>query len=301
LVFTVEVGSDNTRLDVVLSGVGGVTRSAAALCIDNGACAVNGAVVGKSHKVKVGDVVEYSLAAPLQSDLVAQDIPLDIVYEDEYLIVVNKPKGMVVHPASGNPNGTLLNALLAHTSLSNVNEGRPGIVHRIDKDTSGLLLVAKTDTAHNSLAEQIAAHTCGRVYEGVVCGNIRESGTISVPLGRCIRDRKKRAAYPIPRTNIITKHAVTHYAPIAEYNGFTHTRFVLETGRTHQIRVHAAYIRRPILGDTVYGGRELNGLHGQCLHAKRIEFTHPVTGARMEFDSELPDYFTDVIRRIELF
>jgi len=230
------------------------------------------------------------------SENIPQDIELDIVYEDSDLLVVNKPKGMVVHPAAGNLDGTLVNALLFHCgeSLSGINGViRPGIVHRIDKDTSGLLVVAKNDSAHVSLAEQIKSHTFDRFYEAIICGRLKErEGKIDAPIGRHPKDRKKMAIVQDGR------NAVTHYEVIAEYNGFSHVKFKLETGRTHQIRVHMSSIGHPIVGDTVYGARDKFGLEGQCLHAKTISFVHPKTNEFMSFDSELPDYFTKTLDKL---
>ena len=280
------------RLDVaVCEFLPELSRSAAARLIEEGCVTVNGKAVTKSVKVKNGDTLEITLPDVREDENLPQDIPLDIVYEDEHLLVVNKPKGMVVHPAAGNPDGTLVNALLYHCgdSLSGIGGvARPGIVHRIDKDTSGLLMVAKNDTAHISLAEQIKEHSFTREYEGIVVGQLKEdSGTVNAPIGRHPVDRKKMAV-----TDKNSKHAVTHYSVIARYEGYCHVRFRLETGRTHQIRVHSALLGHPILGDEVYGGKK-KGLNfeGQCLHAKKVGFVHPATGQYLEFESELPDYF----------
>ena len=243
-------------------------------------------------------MVETTLPPPEPIEALPQDIPVDIVYEDEHLLVVNKPQGMVVHPAPGNPDGTLVNALLHHCAgrLSSINgKIRPGIVHRIDKDTAGLLIVAKTDAAHTGLAEQIAVHSFTRRYRTVVVGNIREdSGTIDKPIGRSGTDRKKFAV-----TNVNSKPAVTHYRVIERLAGYTHLELTLETGRTHQIRVHMAYMGHPVIGDPVYGNPKHSlGLRGQCLFAEYISFTHPITGEIMSFGAELPDFFKDVLRRI---
>lgn len=232
------------------------------------------------------------------SELEAEEIPLNVVYEDEHLLVVNKPKGMVVHPAPGHSAGTLVNALMAHCgdSLSGIGGvARPGIVHRIDKDTSGLLMVAKDDFAHQGLAEQIKAHTFTRVYETIVCGHLKEDkGTVNQPIGRHPKNRKKMA--------VVEGHsrpAVSHFEVLERLSGYDHVRVTLETGRTHQIRVHMAYLGHPVLGDTVYGSKKpVAGLDGQCLHAKKVGFVHPITAEYLEFDSELPDYFTKQLERL---
>ena len=228
----------------------------------------------------------------------AADLPLDVVYEDADLIVVNKPRGMVVHPAPGHEDGTLVNALLAHCgeSLSGVGgERRPGIVHRIDKDTSGLLVAAKNDFAHLALSAQLSGHTMARTYEAVVCGNLRDdTGTVDAPIGRHPTDRKRMAV-----TQKNARRAVTHWSVIARYNGYTHIRCELETGRTHQIRVHMAHIGHPLLGDLVYGHkRPEKGLSGQCLHARALRFVHPRTGELVTFTCPLPEYFQDVLARL---
>lgn len=283
-------GAPCDRLDVFVAENAHITRSASAKLCDSGRVLINGAVSKKRASVKCGDAVSVNVPDPVNSTATAQDIPLDIVYEDDDLLVVNKPKGMVVHPAPGNADGTLVNALLAHCgdSLSGINGViRPGIVHRIDKDTSGLLIVAKNDNAHNFLARQIKDHSFTREYEAVVYGNIREDeGTVNAPIGRHPVHRKQMAV-----TDKASRNAVTHYRVIARYGGFTHVSLRLETGRTHQIRVHMAYIGHPVAGDPVYGPKKVIArLNGQCLHAKKIGFVHP-DGRYLEFDSELPDYF----------
>ncbi len=284
------------RLDIFIAERGNLTRSASQKLLKDGLVKVNGTVIQKSYKIKLGDEIEFLIPEATPSESKPQDIAIDIVYEDEHLLVVNKKKGMVVHPAAGNPDNTLVNALLFHcgASLSGINGViRPGIVHRIDKDTSGLLVVAKNDNAHVSLAEQIKSHTFDRYYEAVVCGRFREpNGTVDAPVGRHPKDRKKMAVVSNGR------NAVTHYEVIAEYNGYTHVRFKLETGRTHQIRVHMSSIGHPIVGDEIYGARDKFGLEGQCLHAKTISFVHPVTNELMSFDSELPDYFTMLLSKL---
>lgn len=279
------------RLDRFVSGATALSRAAAQQLIEAGNVLVNGTPAAKSHKLAAGDVLHIHIPPPRESELVAQDIPLNVVYEDEWLLVVNKPKGMVVHPAAGNPDGTLVNALLHHCAggLSGIGgEVRPGIVHRIDKDTSGLLVVAKDDDTHHGLSEQFAAHSITRVYHAVVYGGFKqEEGEVDAPIGRSSQDRKKMAV-----THKNAKHAVTTYRVKARYEGFTHLALRLKTGRTHQIRVHMAQIGHPLAGDAVYGPRKvIAALHGQCLHAKTLGFVHPHTGEYIEFDSELPGYF----------
>ena len=287
------------RLDALLPRiVPGLTRSAAQKLISSGMVEVNGAPVKKNYRSSPGDEVSVTLPEPEPAELVPQDIPLDVVYEDPDLIVINKPRGMVVHPAPGHPDGTLVNALLFHCgeSLSGVGgERRPGIVHRIDKDTSGLIIAAKNDFAHQGLAAQLADHSLCRTYEAVVYGRVRDdSGTVDAPIGRHPVDRKRMAV-----TERGSRRAVTHYEVIARYRGFTHIRCRLETGRTHQIRVHMESIGHPLLGDMVYGRKcAAKGLEGQCLHARELEFTHPRSGKRVHLSTALPDYFTDVLARL---
>lgn len=299
LVFTAGPEDAGERLDrFVGSHAENVTRSAAEKLAAGGGVLVNGAPCGKSCRCAPGDRVEVLLPEPKPLEAVAQPIPLDVVYEDGDLLVVNKPKGMVVHPAAGHADGTLVNALLAHCgdSLSGINGVmRPGIVHRIDKDTSGLLIVAKNDFAHRSLAAQIKAHSFTRVYEAVVAGSLRDdAGTVDAPIGRHPVQRKKMAV-----TAKNARNAVTHYRVLARYRGYTHVRLRLETGRTHQIRVHMAYLGHPVAGDTVYGAKKpVPGLAGQCLHARVIGFVHPRTGEYLEFSSDLPQYFTDFLARL---
>lgn len=257
---------------------------------------VNGKAVAKSYLVKTGDAISFEIPEPTELDVVPENIPIEIVYQDEHLLVVNKPKGMVVHPAAGNYNGTLVNALLYHCKgqLSSINGViRPGIVHRIDKNTSGLLIVAKTDKAHTGLAEQIKSHTFTREYQAVVCGRFKEPcGTIEAPIGRHPVDRKKMCV-----TEKNSKEAKTEYTVIDEFGSYSHVKLKLFTGRTHQIRVHMAYIGHPVFGDDVYG-KPSKVCEGQCLHAKKIGFVHPIDGKYYEFDSELPDYFQNVLNKL---
>lgn len=296
--FTAELNDTGTRLDVFVSASEGVSRSAAQELIQNGSVTVNGKPSTKNYKLREGDTVETVLPDPEPIEAIPQNIPVDIVYEDEHLLVVNKPQGMVVHPAPGNPDGTLVNALLYHCAgrLSSINgKIRPGIVHRIDKDTAGLLIVAKTDAAHSGLAEQIATHSFTRRYRAVVVGNIKDdTGTVDKPIGRSSVDRKK---FAVTQTN--SKPAVTHYRVVERLEGYTHLELTLETGRTHQIRVHMAYLGHPVAGDPVYGnpGKRL-GLKGQCLFAEHISFIHPITGKTLSFTAELPQFFIDALRRI---
>jgi len=288
------------RIDAWLSDtVAGLTRSAAQRLIADGQVTLDGTAVKKNHKVSAGDTFTIVMEAAVEVPLVAQDIPLDVVYEDEDVIVVNKPRGMVVHPAPGHPAGTLVNALMYHCgdSLSGVGgEKRPGIVHRIDKDTSGLIIAAKNDMAHLALSAQLADRTLSRVYEAVAVGNFREdSGTVDAPIGRHPNERKKMAV-----TAKNSRPAMTHWQVLARYRGYTHIRCKLETGRTHQIRVHMAYIGHPLLGDEVYGHAKLpeKGLTGQCLHARQLQFVHPRTGEAVHLTTELPPYFQEVLGRL---
>ncbi len=301
LVLNVDETFYSCRLDkYIADNLDDISRSSAAGLIESENVLVNGMPCSKNRKLKSGDIVEVSIPDPVEYRAEAENIPLDVVYEDEDLLVVNKPKGMVVHPAPGNYEGTLVNALLYHCkgSLSGINGViRPGIVHRIDKDTSGLLIVAKNDNAHRLLAEQIKEHSFTREYEAVVAGRLKQiSGTVDAPIGRCPNDRKKMCV--IEKNS---KNAVTHYAVLAEYAGHSHIKCILETGRTHQIRVHMAYIGHPVCGDFVYGGKtkEKFPFDGQCLHAKKIGFVHPRTGSYMEFDSKLPDYFCEYLEKLK--
>ena len=297
---TFEITAENAglRIDKFLSTViEDMSRSGIAVLCEDGMVLSGEKAVGKNYKLKDGDIINVVIPEPKEYKAQAENIPLDIVFEDNDLLVVNKPKGMVVHPAPGNYSGTLVNALLYHCkdSLSGINGVlRPGIVHRIDKDTSGLLIVAKSDKAHMGLAEQIKEHSFEREYEAVLYGTVKdEQGTVDAPIGRHKTDRKKMCI-----TYENSKNAVTHYMVISYNNGFTHAAMKLETGRTHQIRVHMAYIGHPVAGDPVYGpSKVITELHGQCLHAKKIGFVHPITGDFLRFDSELPDYFKSFLKK----
>lgn len=286
------------RLDAFLAGKMEKTRSSVQKLIEEENVRLNGAPAAKNARLREGDRVEATEPPPEVPDVKPQNIPLDIVYEDQDLLVVNKPKGMVVHPAAGNPDGTLVNALLFHCgdSLSGINGViRPGIVHRIDKDTSGLLIVAKNDRAHQSLAEQIAVHSFTRIYNAVVYGIVKkEEGTVSAPIGRHPTDRKRMAVLSSGG-----REAVTHYRVLERFPGFTLVECRLETGRTHQIRVHMAHIGHPVAGDPVYGPKKcITELQGQCLHARVIGFIHPATGEYLEFDSGLPPYFERFLEKL---
>jgi 23S rRNA pseudouridine1911/1915/1917 synthase len=300
--FVVEAEGAGTRIDRFLAGEDtGLSRSALQALVADGHVLCNGKPVPKSLKLKAGDTILLEIPDAKPIAAVPQDIPLDIVYEDAHLLVVNKPKGMVVHPAPGNPDGTLVNALLYHCrgSLSGIGgEIRPGIVHRIDKDTSGLLVVAKDDATHIGLSQQMAVHSIERVYNTVVYGGFaQDEGFVETNLGRAQNDRKKMATYPLETPN--TKYAYTGYKVLERLGEFTMLECRLKTGRTHQIRVHMASIRHPVAGDAVYGPRNcIESLHGQCLHAKTLGFVHPITGEWMRFDSELPEYFSHFINTL---
>lgn len=286
------------RIDSFIAGNNNeLTRSSVQKLIEENKVLVNNKSVSKNYKLKSGDFVTIEIPEPQPMDALPENIPLDIVYEDDDLLVVNKPKGMVVHPAHGNYNGTLVNALLYHCgdSLSGINGIiRPGIVHRIDKNTSGLLIVAKNDKSHLQLAEQIKVHSFTREYEAVASGYFKDAeGTIDAPIGRHKTDRKKMCV-----TAENSKNAITHYSVIKQYGGYAHVKLRLETGRTHQIRVHLAYIGHAVLGDDVYG-KAYKGIDGQCLHARKIGFIHPTTNEYIEFTSELPDYFVSVLNKLE--
>ena len=311
----ISCSSGGERLDVFLAlNIPGLTRSAAQKLLEAGRVVLfsefgirnsefgtignESVVVKKNHRTAVGEVFIVTQDEPEASVAIAQDLPLDIIYEDADVVVVNKPRGMVVHPAPGHPDGTLVNALLHHCegSLSGIGGvKRPGIVHRIDKDTSGLVIAAKNDRAHLSLASQLSARTLTREYETIVRGVVKtDSGTVSAPIGRHPTDRKRQAV-----TDKNSRHAVTHYEVMARYNGYTRLRCRLETGRTHQIRVHMAYIGHPVAGDFVYGQKKPElGLTAQCLHARKLRFIHPTTNEPMELCAELPEYFMEVLMRL---
>ena len=295
---TIRCDRDGVRLDAFLSEQDlGLSRSALQRLLEEGQILVSGRPVKKNYKTRSGDVIDVTVPEPEPVDIQPVEMPLDIRYEDDDVIVLNKPKGLVVHPAPGHWNDTLVSGLMYHCrdSLSGINGAlRPGIVHRIDMDTSGLLIVAKNDFAHQALAAQLVDHSLSRVYEAIVVGNVRaDSGTIDAPIGRHPVDRKKMAV-----TQKNSRPAVTHFEVIARYQGYTHLRLRLETGRTHQIRVHLSWQNHPIVGDQVYGrGREL-GLDSQCLHARSLTFRHPRTGETVTVDSELPEYFTEVLRKL---
>ncbi len=303
LTLTAEKEYEGTRLDVFMSECADFTRSAAQKLLEEGNVSVNGKRQTKKYKIKTGDEVQVILPEPRVVDAVPQDIPLDIVYEDDDIIVVNKPQGMVVHPAAGNPDGTLVNALMYHTkgNLSAINGViRPGIVHRIDKDTSGILVVAKNDKAHLSLSEQIKEHSMTREYYCLIVGGVKEDEfTVDKPIGRDPKDRKKMLAGVRDG-----REAITHFYVEKRYQGYTLLKCVLETGRTHQIRAHLKSVGKAIVGDPVYGLKkdklaEQNKIGGQLLHAKKLGFIHPALGKYVEYNSELPGYFLDILHKLE--
>ena len=286
------------RIDALLAREQAIrSRNAAARLIGEGLVTMGGTPVKKNYRAQAGDHFSVTLPDAAEPSVEAQDIPLDVVYEDGDVIVVNKPRGLVVHPAPGHPDGTLVNALLMHCgdSLSGVGgQIRPGIVHRIDKDTSGLIIAAKNDAAHAALAAQLKDHSLSRVYDAVAHGRFREdSGIVNAPIGRDPRNRQRMAV-----TDKNARCAVTHWQVLSRYERYTYIRCRLETGRTHQIRVHMAHAGHPLLGDTVYGGRRDKGLSTQCLHARGLKFVHPSTGERIELWTELPDWFRDALARL---
>ena len=297
--YIVEAEGAGQRIDRFLSGEDtGLSRSALQGLVAEGHVLCNGKAPAKSLKLKAGDIILLEIPDAKPIEAVPQEIPLDIIYEDAHLLVVNKPKGMVVHPAPGNPDGTMVNALLWHCAgrLSGIGGAiRPGIVHRIDKDTSGLLVVAKTDAAHQALTEQMSVHSIHRVYHAVVYGNLKEdAGFVEAPIGRDPKDRKKMAV-----TQQNSKYAYTGWQVLERFGNFTYIACKLKTGRTHQIRVHMASIGHPLAGDAVYGPKNcIRSLNGQCLHAKELGFVHPATGEWMQFDSSLPDWFQDYLSRL---
>ena len=297
---TLTADREGERSDAFLArSLPDLTRSAAQKLMEQGMVTLRGEALRKNDRLSPGEELEVTLPDPEPLDVVPQDIPLDVVYEDADVIVVNKPVGLVVHPAPGHPDGTLVNALLYHCgdSLSGVNGVlRPGIVHRIDRDTSGLIIAAKNDRSHLALAQQLHDHSLARTYEAVTVGGLKEDeGTVDAPIGRHPVDRKKMA---IDRKN--GKRAVTHYTVLGRYPGYTHVECRLETGRTHQIRVHMASIGHPLLGDVVYGSKKpWPGLAGQCLHARKLRFIHPTTGKPVEVECPLPDWFQTVLKQID--
>lgn len=300
-IIDVEDQDDGKRADVFLaSKIADRSRSFFQKLIEDGMVLVNQKTCdSKKYKVKAGDTLEFEIPEAKQPDITAEDIPLDIVYEDDDVLVINKPPGMVVHPAAGNYTGTLVNAVMYHcgSRLSSINGViRPGIVHRIDKDTSGLLMIAKNDAAHNSLAAQLAEHSITRKYIAIVWDNLKEDeGTVDVPIGRHPKDRKKQSVM----YDDTGKNAVTHWKVLERFGSFTLVECQLETGRTHQIRVHMSYIKHPLLGDAVYGpAKTAAGAKRQMLHAKVLGFVHPFTGQYMEFDSPLPQDFADVLDKL---
>lgn len=303
--FNFFISSENQgeRIDKFLSSkLSNISRSYIHKLIEDGNITVNQNSVNKKYKLSKNDMINVKIPEPQELEVIAEKIPLDIVYEDNDLLIVNKPKNMVVHPAPGNYSGTLVNALLYHckNSLSGINGIiRPGIVHRIDKDTSGLLIVAKNDTSHKELAEQIKNHSFTRKYEAIVYGKLKEdTGTINANIARHKTDRKKMAVVPL-----LGRNAITHYTVLKRYGNFTHIKLKLETGRTHQIRVHMSYIGHPVVGDEVYANPKNNPfkfLKGQCLHAKTIGFIHPATKEYMEFTSSLPEYFQKILNKLSV-
>lgn len=296
ILITVPEEFSGQRIDKALSGLTEFTRSHIQKILENGEVTVNNKVVSKGYKLSAGDSVSFVPPEPEPIQAEPENIPLDVVYEDDDLLVVNKPRGMVVHPAAGNPNGTLVNALLYHCgdSLSGINGViRPGIVHRIDKDTSGLLIVAKNDFSHEKLAAQIKEHSFTRQYRAVVHGSFREEGgTVDAPIGRSPKDRKKMCV-----TQKNSRSAVTHYEVLSQNEKFSYVKVTLETGRTHQIRVHMSHIGHPVAGDMVYGPKNgVTSLNGQCLHAGLIGFIHPRDGRYIELEADLPDYFRSFLK-----
>lgn len=298
--FVIPIENKGERLDKFISSNEefDLTRTAVQNLITEGMITVNGKKIAKNYVISGGETVSVEIPEPTVLDVLPENIPIDIVYEDDYLLVVNKPKGMVVHPAAGNYTGTLVNALMYHCKdrLSSINGViRPGIVHRIDKNTSGLLIVAKTDSAHLGLAEQIKEHSFTREYETIIMGRMKEyKGTIDAPIGRHHIDRKKMCV-----TDKNSKNAVTHYEVLEEFREHSYLKLRLETGRTHQIRVHLSYVGHAVLGDDVYG-KPVKDFEGQCLHARKIGFVHPITNEYLEFSSDLPDYFEEQLRKLRM-
>ena len=307
--YTVTEADEGNRLDSLISERFDISRSLAAKYIESGVALVNGAPTTKKYKPKASDEIVLNIPEPVECSAEAEDIPLCIVYEDADIVVVNKPSGMVVHPAAGNESGTLVNALMFHCgeSLSGIGgELRPGIVHRIDKDTSGLIVCAKNDRAHISLSEQIKEHSARRVYRAIAVGNFKEDeGTVDAPIGRHPTDRKRMAVYKNADTSAHVREAVTHYRVLERFGQYTYLELVLETGRTHQIRVHLSSLGHRILGDEVYGTpntpfekKNAKLLHGQTLHAKELVLVHPTTNEKMHFECELPDEFEAILQKL---
>ena len=298
--FVIPIENKGDRLDKFISSSDDfdLTRTAVQNLITEGMITVNGKKIAKNYVLSGGERVSVEIPEPVVLDVLPENIPIDIVFEDDHLLVVNKPKGMVVHPAAGNYTGTLVNALMYHCKdrLSSINGViRPGIVHRIDKNTSGLLIVAKTDSAHLGLAEQIKEHSFTREYETIIVGRMKEyKGTIDAPIGRHHIDRKKMCV-----TDKNSKNAVTHYEVLEEFREHSYLKLRLETGRTHQIRVHLSYVGHAVLGDDVYG-KPVKDYEGQCLHARKIGFVHPITNEYLEFSSDLPDYFEEQLRKLRM-
>ena len=301
----------NMRVDLYIAEKFDLTRSGVQKIIENGGLKINGITkLEKNYKLRRGDIIDFEIANPREINIIEQDLNLEVLYEDEHLIVVNKPQGMMTHPAQDNYEDTLVNALLYHckSTLSGINgEIRPGIVHRLDRDTSGVMAAAKNDKAHLSLAAQLKERSLSRIYNAVIFGNMKEdSGTINLPLGRSKKDFKKIAVYKTADPDNKIREAITHYKALERYfyknNNYEMLELRLETGRTHQIRVHLAHLGRPVIGDKIYGleniNKNFNFLNGQCLHSKKIEFIHPVSGENIYAESELPDYFNKVL---ELF
>ena len=298
---TVPPEADGQRADIFLTSSEEIpTRSAAQKLLNDGRVIKNNILINKSYKVKSGDILICEIPAPVPQQAIAEEIPLHIIYEDSHLLVINKSRGLVVHPAAGNPSGTLVNALLHHCELSGIGGVlRPGIVHRLDKDTSGLMVVAKTDAAHVGLASQLENRTMGREYYAVCIGAVKGNMRIDLPIGRHPANRKKMAVITSLMKVTKAREAGTYVEILEHFGNFTLIKARLETGRTHQIRVHMAYIGNPVLGDTVYGmTKQPFNINGQILHAKKIAFTHPATGEKMQFDSDLPDYFNEAIQLI---
>ena len=303
---------EGQRIDIYLAEKFDLTRSGVQKIIENGGLKINGITkLEKNYKLKRGDIIDFEINEPREINIIEQDLNLEVLYEDEHLIVVNKRQGMMTHPAQDNYEDTLVNALLYHCkgSLSGINGViRPGVVHRLDRDTSGVMAAAKNDKAHLSLAEQLKSRSLTRIYNAVIYGNMKaDSGTINLPLGRSKKDFKKIAVYRTADPENKVREAITHYKVLERYfyknNNYELLELRLETGRTHQIRVHLAHLGRPVIGDGIYGLENINKnfsfLNGQCLHSKAIEFIHPVSGEKMFIESELPEYFKKVLELIK--